>query len=67
MSAEEASVKGFGLEEIDAILHKAGIILPQTALDDACNVLTLLRDPSQRKRVLFYSPVFTKVLKQTYD
>jgi hypothetical protein len=68
MSAEEASSKGFGLEEIDAILHKAGIILPQTALDDVCNVLTLAGVIHRKgKEFYFTSPVFTKVLKQTYD
>ena len=68
MSAEEASSKGFGLEEIDSILHKAGIILPQTALDDACNVLTLAGVIHRKgKEFYFTSPVFTKVLHQTYD
>ena len=68
MSAEEAAGKGFGQEEIDTILRKAGINLSQTALDDACNVLALAGVIHRKgKEFFFTSPVFTKVLKQTYD
>ena len=59
---------GFGQEEIDNILHKAGIPFPQKDIDEACSVLTLA-GVIHRKGKEFYitSPVFTKVLQQTYD
>jgi hypothetical protein len=68
MSAAEAGMKGFGQEEIDAILRKNGIALPQTSIDDACNLLTLAGVIHRKgKEYYFASPVFTKVLQQTYD
>ena len=41
MSTKEAGSKGFGQEEIDNVLRKGGISLPQKEIDEACNVLTL--------------------------
>jgi AAA+ ATPase superfamily predicted ATPase len=67
-SAQEAGTRGFGQEEIDTILRKGGILLPQKEIDEACNVLTLAGViHRQGKEYYFTSPVFTKVLQQTYD
>ncbi|HLE13527.1 MAG TPA: hypothetical protein VI776_02180, partial [Anaerolineales bacterium] len=55
-------------EELDELLRKGGIQLPQSALDDACNVLTLAGVIHRKGKALYFtSPVFTKVLQQTYD
>ncbi len=68
MSSPEAGSKGFGQEEIDNVLHKAGIPLPQKDIDEACSVLTLAGVIHRKgKEFFFTSPVFTKVLQQTYD
>jgi hypothetical protein len=68
MAQAENKSRGFSHSFIDAALRKRGIILPQDDIDEACNVLTLAGVLSQKgKEFLFTSPVFTKVLKQTYD
>jgi hypothetical protein len=68
MSAEVAGMKGFSHEEIDAMLRKGGITLQQTAIDEACNLLTLAGIIHRKgKEYSFTSPVFTKVLQQSYD
>jgi hypothetical protein len=68
MAQAENKSLGFSHSFIDAALRKRGIILPQDDIDEACNVLTLAGVLSQKgKEFLFTSPVFTKVLKQTYD
>jgi hypothetical protein len=68
MSTQEAGSKGFGQEEIDNVLRKGGISLPQKDIDEACNVLTLAGVIHRKgKEFHFTSPVFTKVLQQTYD
>ena len=68
MSTKEAGSKGFGQEEIDNVLRKGGISLPQKDIDEACNVLTLAGVIHRKgKEFHFTSPVFTKVLQQTYD
>ena len=68
ISTKEAGSKGFGQEEIDNVLRKGGISLPQKDIDEACNVLTLAGVIHRKgKEFYFTSPVFTKVLKQTYD
>ena len=67
-TAEEAGSRGFSLEEIDMALRKNSILLTQEALDDACNVLTLAGVIRRKGRVYYMtSPVFTKVLHQSYD
>ena len=68
MAAEAGGPKGFGQEEIDSRLRKGGLVLQQKDIDDACNVL-MLAGVMHRKGKDFYftSPVFTKVLQQTYD
>jgi hypothetical protein len=68
ISTKEAGSKGFGQEEIDNVLRKGGISLPQKDIDEACNVLTLAGIIHRKgKEFYFTSPVFTKVLQQTYD
>ncbi len=68
MAAENAGTKGFGHEEMDSVLRKGGIQLLQKDLDEACNVLTLAGVIHRKgKEYFFTSPVFTKVLQQTYD
>ena len=67
-SAKDAGSKGFGQGDIDDILRKGGILLPQKDIDEACNVLTLAGVIHRKgKEFYFTSPVFTKVLQQTYD
>ena len=59
---------GFSHSYIDAVLRKRGIILPQDDIDEACNVLMLAGVLHRKgKEHSFTSPVFTKVLRQTYD
>jgi len=68
MSAENAGSKAFGQEEIDNVLRKGGINLTQKSIDEACNVLTLAGVIQRKgKEYAFTSPVFTRVLQQTYD
>jgi len=68
MAAEAGGPKGFGQEEIDARLRKGGLLLEQKDIDDACNVLMLAGVIHRKGREFFFtSPVFTKVLQQTYD
>jgi hypothetical protein len=68
LSADDAGSCGYTQEQIDNLLVKSGLLLPQKAIDEACNVLTLA-GVMHRKGWEYYftSPVFTKVLKQTYD
>jgi hypothetical protein len=43
-------------------------VLPQGDIDEACNVLTLAGVVHRKgKEYFFTSPVFTKVLQQSYD
>jgi len=68
LSAEGAGKKGFSQEEIDNMLHKGGIDLKQKSIDDACNLLTLAGIIHRKgKEFFFASPVFTRVLQQSYD
>ncbi len=68
MSAQDAGSKGFSHEYIDAVLRDGGILLTQKDIDEACNVLTLAGIIHRKgKEFYFTSPVFTKVLQQTYD
>jgi len=65
---EDVSGQGFSQEFIDDSLREGGVALPQDDIDEACNVLMLagvLRRSDQQ--YFFTSPVFTKVLQQTYD
>ena len=68
ISTRNAGSKGFTQEQIDDVLRKQGILLPQKDIDEACNVLTLAGVIHRKgKEYYFTSPVFTKVLQQTYD
>ena len=51
-----------------ACCDRGGILLQQKDIDEACNVLTLAGIIHRKgKEFYFTSPVFTKVLQQTYD
>jgi len=68
ISTKNAGSKGFTQEKIDTVLRDQGILLPQKDIDEACNVLTLAGVIHRKgKEFFFTSPVFTKVLQQTYD
>lgn len=68
IAARETPSRGFAHSFIDAALRKRGIVLPQDAIDEACNVLALAGVLYHKgKEYFFTSPVFTKVLQQTYD
>ena len=68
MSSAEAPSRGFSHPFMDACLRKRGIVLRQDDIDDACNILTLAGVLHRKgKEYFFTSPVFTKVLYQTYD
>jgi len=68
MSTDSPRLKGFGHEEIDSMLRRGGIVLQQKDINEACNVLTLAGIIYRKgKEFYFTSPVFTKVLQQTYD
>ena len=66
--ADDAGKKGFGLEEIDTLLRKGGIVLQPSSIDEACNILSLAGILKRKGREYYFtSPVFTRVINQTYD
>lgn len=68
VASEGSPSRGFSHAFMDACLRKRGIILPQDDIDEACSVLTLAGVLQRRgKEYFFASPVFTRVLQQTYD
>jgi hypothetical protein len=68
IASDEPRTRGFSLPFIDAALRKRGIILPQDDIDEACSVLTLAGVLQRKGREYFFtSPVFTRVLHQSYD
>jgi hypothetical protein len=68
LGQDAAHGRGFSYPFLDAALRKRGIVLPQAALDEATNVLTLAGILQRKgKEFFFTSPVFTRVLRQTYD
>jgi hypothetical protein len=68
MGTEGFKNRGFGFEEIDSLLRRGGILIQQKDIDEACNVLALAGIIHRKhKEFYFTSPVFTKVLQQTYD
>jgi hypothetical protein len=68
MTSEGPLSRGFSHPFIDAALRKRGIVLPQDEIDEACSVLALAGVTVRRgKEYFFTSPVFVKVLQQTYD
>ena len=65
---QEVGKKGFSQEKFDTVLRKGGITLTQKEIDESCHVLTLAGIIHRKgKEFYFTSPVFTKVLQQTYD
>jgi hypothetical protein len=67
-SLEDVGRQGFSQETMDEVLRKRGIIMMQDDIDDACNVLTLAGVIHRKGREFhFASPIFTRVLQQTYD
>jgi hypothetical protein len=68
MASEEPRSKGFTPAFLDAALRKRGIVLPQDEIDEATTVLSLAGVLHHKGREFFFtSPVFTKVLHQSYD
>ncbi len=68
MASDDARSRGFSHPFMDAGLRKRGIVLPQDEIDESCNVLALAGILQRKgKEYFFTSPVFTKVLQQTYD
>jgi len=68
MGSHDCPSPEFTHPTIDAALRQRGIVLPQDDIDDACNVLTLAGVIHRKGQVYsFTSPVFTKVLQQSYD
>lgn len=62
------ATRGFSQEEMDLALRSGGIMLPQDDIDEACNVLTLAGVILRKGREFYFaSPVFTRVLEDTYD
>jgi hypothetical protein len=68
MGVEDNPRRNFSHAFIDSALRKHGILLPQADIDDACNVLTLAGVIRRKgKEFAFTSPVFTRMLHETYD
>jgi hypothetical protein len=68
MASEESRSRGFSPAFLDAALRKRGIVLRQDDIDEACSVLMLAGVLHRKGREFFFaSPVFTKVLHQSYD
>ncbi|MEJ2209922.1 MAG: AAA family ATPase [Anaerolineae bacterium] len=68
IASDEPRTRGFSLPFLDAALRKRGIVLPQDEIDEACSVLTLAGILQRKGREYFFtSPVFTRVLHQSYD
>jgi hypothetical protein len=68
IASDEPRTRGYSLPFIDAALRKRGIVLPQHDIDEACSVLTLAGILQRKGREYFFtSPVFTRVLHQSYD
>lgn len=64
----EGRLRNFSQAYIDASLRKRGLELTQNAIDEACSFLSLAGIFHQKgKDYSFTSPVFVKMLQQTYD
>jgi hypothetical protein len=60
--------RGFSLDAIDTALQEGDILLTQNEIDETCNVLALAGVLHRKgKEYYFTSPVFTKVMLQSYD
>jgi hypothetical protein len=65
---DNAGRQGFSQAIIDEALRKREFILMQDDIDNACNVLTLAGVINRKGRDFYFaSPIFTRVLQQTYD
>jgi hypothetical protein len=65
---KEAQWRGFAPSLMDAALRKRGLVIPQSDIDEACNVLMLAGILRRKGREYFFtSPVFTRVLSESYD
>ncbi len=68
LEEQTSPLRSFSQAYIDGRLKKAGIFLPHSDIDEACQVLKLAGIFHQQGREFsFTSPVFTKVLRQSYD
>jgi hypothetical protein len=66
--ADENQLRNFSQDEMDEMLKQEGIPLRQQELDEVCNLLILSGILHRKgKDYSFTSPVFIKVLQQTYD
>ncbi len=66
--SHEDQLHNFSQGDMDDMLKKENISLPQQELDEACNLLMLSGILHRKGRdYSFTSPVFIKVLQQTYD
>lgn len=66
--ANENQMRNFSQSDMDRLLKEEDIILPQQELDEICNLLILSGVLHRKGRdYSFTSPVFIKVLQQTYD
>ncbi|RPJ26011.1 MAG: ATP-binding protein [Chloroflexi bacterium] len=65
---DEDQLRSFSQAHMDAMLKKQGMVLLQHEMDEACNLLILSGVLHRKGRdYSFTSPVFMKVLQQTYD
>jgi hypothetical protein len=59
---------GFSQADMDAALRKHGLMMPHQKLNEACDVLVLAGVLRQKGAEFFFtSPVFVKVLQQSYN
>jgi hypothetical protein len=62
------TLAGFTQADIDVAIRETKLLLPQADIDEACNVLTLAGVFRRKGReYALASPVFAKVLQETYD
>jgi Cdc6-like AAA superfamily ATPase len=60
--------QGFSQALIDEALRKQGLVMMQDDIEEACNVLTLAGVIFRKgKEFSFASPIFTRMLRETYD
>lgn len=65
---QDGGLAPFSQEQMDAATRRHGIRLSQGAIDSACAVLKLAGVLDQRGRDFFFtSPVFTRMLRESYD
>jgi hypothetical protein len=68
LDARDGELCGFSQEKIDSALRQHGLIVTHQQLNDACDVLVLAGILRQKGEEYFFtSPVFVRVLRQTYN